>query len=94
MPEAKFATYTNCNTLYDAGDTIKDVILSYQESFKNIFKWFSNNEKQGNSRKCHLVLSNRPRTINNTKIDKVYFRRRAVLRLARTFSSSTAQLDV
>ena len=47
--------------------TADDVILSLQESSKNLFKWFRDNELhdnefrdiefQGNSGKCHLILS-------------------------------------
>ena len=44
-------------TLYDAGNTIEDVISSLQESSEKLFKWFSDNQMQGNSGKCHLILS-------------------------------------
>ena len=47
--------------------TAGDVILSLQESSKNLFKWFRDNELhdnefrdnefQGNPGKCHLILS-------------------------------------
>lgn len=31
--------------------------MPLQESFKNVFKWFTDNEMQGNSEKCHLILT-------------------------------------
>ena len=43
--------------MYHSGNTIKDVILSLQESSKNLFKWFSEHKMQGDSRKCHLILT-------------------------------------
>ena len=57
IDETKFANYAKDNTLYHAGNTIEDVILSLQESSKNLFKWFSDNEMQRDSRKCHLILT-------------------------------------
>ena len=46
IDETEFASYADDNTLYDAGNTIEDVILSLQESSKNLFKWFSDNAMQ------------------------------------------------
>ena len=57
IDETKFANYAKDNTLYHAGNTIEDVILSLQDSSKNLFKWFSDNEMQRDSRKCHLILT-------------------------------------
>ena len=57
MEETEFTSYANGNSLYDAGNTIEDVILSLQESVKKLFKKFSDNQMQGNSGKCHLILS-------------------------------------
>ena len=57
IDETKFANYAKDNTLYHAGNTIEGVILSLQESSKNLFKWFSDNEMQRDSRKCHLILT-------------------------------------
>ena len=55
--EAEFASYADNNILYDAGNTAENVMLSLQEPFKSLFKWFPDNEMQGNSGKCHLILS-------------------------------------
>lgn len=57
IDETEFASYADENTLCDARNTIKDVILPLQLSFKNVFKWFTDNEMQGNSEKCHLILT-------------------------------------
>ena len=44
------------NTLHDAGNIIEDVILSLQESSKDLFKCFSDNKMQDSSGKCRLIL--------------------------------------
>ena len=51
MEETEFTSYANDNTLYDAGNTIEEVISSSQESSEKLFKWFSDNQMQGNSGK-------------------------------------------
>ena len=57
MKETEFTSYADDKTLYDAGNTIEVVTDSIQESFERLFKWFSDNQMQGNSGKCHLILS-------------------------------------
>ena len=57
MKETEFTSHADNNTLYDAGNTIDDVMSSLPESSKKLFKWFSDNQMQGNSGKCHLILS-------------------------------------
>ena len=57
MKETEFTSYTDDNTLYDAGNTIENVISSLQGSSQKFFKWFFDNQMQGNSEKCHLILS-------------------------------------
>ena len=57
MKETEFTSYADDNTLHDAGSTIEDATSSLQESFKKLFKWFSDNQMLRNSRKFHLMLS-------------------------------------
>ena len=57
MKDTEFTSYADDNTLYDAGNTTEDVISSLQESSEKLFRWFSDNQIQGNSGKCHLILS-------------------------------------
>ena len=52
-----FASYVDDNTIYNSSENIDDVILSLQESSKQLFKWFSNNQMKSNSDKCHLIVS-------------------------------------
>ena len=57
MKETEFTSYADDNTLYNAGNTIEDVISSLHKSSEKLFKWFSDNQMQGNSGKCYLILS-------------------------------------
>ena len=57
MKETEFTSSAGDNTLNDAGNTIEDVIWSLQELSEKLFKCFPNNQMQGNSGKCHLILS-------------------------------------
>ena len=57
LKETEFTSYADDNTLYDAGNTIEDVISFLHKSSEKLLKWFSNNQMQGNSGKCHLILS-------------------------------------
>ena len=56
MIESEFTSYVDENTLYDADNTIEEVISSLRESYEKLFKWFSDNQMQGNSGKCHMIL--------------------------------------
>ena len=65
MKESEFTSYADGNTLYDASNNIEDVISSLLKSSEKLFKWFFNNLMQGNSGKCHLILStNEPAKIH------------------------------
>ena len=48
-----FAVYADDNTIYDTGDNIDEVIFSFQESSKKLFKWFADNQMKANEDKCH-----------------------------------------
>ena len=50
-------SYPGHNTIYDVGESIDEVILSLQESSKNLFKWFADNQMKPNDDKCHLIVS-------------------------------------
>ena len=57
MQNVDFESYTDDNTIYDAGDNIDEVIFSLQESSKMLFKWFADNQMKTNENKCHLIVS-------------------------------------
>ena len=57
MQNVDFASYADDNTIYDAGDSIDEVIFSLQESSKKLFKWFYDNQIKTNEDKFHLIVS-------------------------------------
>lgn len=62
IDEIESTSQSDDNNLYDAEhNIIEDVILSLQESFQNLFKWFSDNEMRDNSGKYHLILMDLPK---------------------------------
>ena len=52
-----FASYADDNTIYDAGDSIDEVIFSLQESSKHFFKRFADNQMKSNQDKSLLIIS-------------------------------------
>ena len=76
-----FASYTDGNTIYDADDQIDEVIFSLQESSKNLFKWFADNQMKTNEDKFHLIVSTNKLTeikmgdcsIKNSRIDLIFY---------------------
>ena len=57
MQNVDFASYTDGNTIYDAGDNIDEVIFSLQEFSEKNLKWFDDNQMKANEDKCHLIVS-------------------------------------
>ena len=52
-----FTSYADDNTIYTTGENIDEVIFSLQESFKKLFKCFTDNQVKTNEDKCHLIVS-------------------------------------
>ena len=48
-----------CSLLYVTCDTIESMIASLEKIAKEIFKWFKDNEMQGNTDKCHVLISSK-----------------------------------
>ena len=51
------ANYADDNTPYVSGKNIDEVVKFLEKSSRVIFKWFSDNQFQGNASKCHVLLS-------------------------------------
>ena len=49
------ASYADDSKIHDAGNNIDEVIISLQESFKKLFKWFVYNQMKANEDKCHYL---------------------------------------
>ena len=52
-----FASYADDNTIYDAGDSIDEVIFSLQESSKHFFKRLADNQMKSSEDKSLLIIS-------------------------------------
>ena len=57
MDQRDIANYAEDNTPYVSGENIDEVFKSLEEASHLIFKWFSDNEFQGNTSKFHALLS-------------------------------------
>ena len=51
------ANYVDDNTPYASGKNIDEVVKSLEKVSRLTFKWFSDNPFQGNTSKCHVLLS-------------------------------------
>ena len=53
----EIASCADDNTAYVTCDTMQSMIASLEKIAKEIFKWFKDNEMQGNADKCHVLIS-------------------------------------
>ena len=51
------ANHADDNTIYKEHENIDDLITSLQDSVAKLFKWFDDNQMEGNTDKCRLLLS-------------------------------------
>ena len=52
VKDVNFSSYADDNTIYQSGKTVGDVINSLQVSAEKFFKWFSDNQMEGNTDEC------------------------------------------
>ena len=57
IKDVNFSSYADDNTIYQSSKIVDDVINSLQVSAEKIFKWFSDNQMEGNTDECHLITS-------------------------------------
>ena len=57
MCETDFVSYADDNTPYVSGESIDDVIKSFEDEPLYLFKWFLDNQMKANSVQCHLITS-------------------------------------
>ena len=57
MFETDFSSYAVDNTPYAFGNSIDNVIKSFEDDSISSFKWFLDNQMKANSDKCHLITS-------------------------------------
>ena len=56
MNHEDIANYADDNTLYVSRKSIDEVVRFLEESSRVTFKWFCDNQFQGNASKCHVLL--------------------------------------
>ena len=54
----RFRSLCRWCTSYTEQDSIDQVISTFEETGKSLFKWLSDNQMKGNTNKCHLLLNN------------------------------------
>ena len=54
----RFRSLCRWCTSYTEQDSIDQVISTFEETGKSLFKWLSDNQMKGNTDKCHLLLNN------------------------------------
>ena len=57
-----FTSYTADDNLFVVTDNIKDVIQSLEEVSESLITWFSENQMNLNSDKCHQLLNTKEQT--------------------------------
>ena len=57
MNHEDIANYADENTLYISRKNIDEFVRFLEESSLVTFKWFSDNQFQGNASKCHVLLN-------------------------------------
>ena len=57
MDQHNIANYADDNIPYVSGKNIDEVVKSLEKASRLIFTWFSDNKFQGNTSKCHVLLS-------------------------------------
>ena len=53
----EIASYADDNTPYVTCGTIESMTASLEKIENEIFKWFKDNEMQGNTDKCYVLIS-------------------------------------
>ena len=81
ISDTNFSSYAEDNNIYiyNSGNSIDDVISSLQESAEKFLRWFSHNQIEENTDKCHLIVSTKPTEIGvgesqikNSKCEKLF----------------------
>ena len=81
ISDTNFSSYAEDNNIYiyNSGNSIDDAISSLQESAEKFLRWFSHNQIEENTDKCHLIVSTKPTEIGvgesqikNSKCEKLF----------------------
>ena len=67
MKDVDIASFADDNTPYLSANDNTSLVKTLEDSACSIFKWFKNNQMQGNAGKCHVLLSTNEKIV--TKVD-------------------------
>ena len=67
MKDFDIASFPDDNTPYLSANDNTSLVKTLDDSACSIFKWFKNNQMQGNAGKCHVLLSTNEKIV--TKVD-------------------------
>ena len=57
LNDIKISCYGDDNTLYKACGNVHAIVKTLRMSAEKLFKWFKDNQMEGNTDKYHLILS-------------------------------------
>ena len=67
MKDVDIASFADDNTTYLSANDNTSLVKTLEDSACSIFKWFKNNQMQGNADKCYVLLSTNEKIV--TKVD-------------------------
>ena len=60
-------SFADDNTIYVSANDTPSLVKALEDAANSIFKWFKDNQMQGNAGKCHILLSTKEKIV--TKVD-------------------------
>ena len=67
MNDVDIVSFADDNTPYVSANDTPSLVKALEDAANSIFKWFKDNQMQGNAGKCHILLSTKEKVV--TKVD-------------------------
>ena len=67
MNDVDIVSFADDNTPYVSANDTPSLVKALEDAANSIFKWFKDNQMQGNAGKCHILLSTKEEVV--TKVD-------------------------
>ena len=67
MNDVDIVSFADDNTPYVSANDTTSLVKALEDAENSIFKWFKDNQMQGNAGKCHILLSTKEKVV--TKVD-------------------------
>ena len=71
MENIDIASYTDDNTPYTTGNSMKEVIQQLENAEETLFQWFSDNQMKANSDKCHFLCNSNSEVSLTIEMQKI-----------------------